>query len=384
MAITIAETLSGEAATAEKPSPAELVARAAALVPILRENATQAEQLRRLPDESVRALEQAGLFRMLQPVARGGYGTDAATISKAMTLIASGCASTTWVMSIYSSVAQLAELLSEEALAEIYADGDARIAGVFGRSGAVVRPIAGGYRVSEGGGRWPFNSGCHHAGWDLLMLTVEEAHGASWRAFAAVPMAELTICDDWDVMGAMGTGSSSVTCGELFIPGHRLVRVPQDLRGVINSEISAGQSCALPLGMARHALEAFVSLARTGGINHLGYARMADAPVVHTAVAKAAVDIKLIEAFQQLTLTARMPGAELDPGEAAVVAVGAVRCFELARGVIESLFALAPSSEIQRTRSLQRLLRDVHVFEHQHAAAPYINYELYGRRFFAN
>jgi alkylation response protein AidB-like acyl-CoA dehydrogenase len=366
----------------KKPSPDELVGRAASLVPLLRENATKAEQLRRLPDETIRALEEAGLFRMLQPVARGGYGYDAATLSKVMTLIASGCASTIWVMSIYSSVAQLAELLSEEALVEIYAHEHARIAGVFGKSGAVLEPVRGGYRV-RGEGRWPFNSGCRHATWDLLRVTVEESDGAKWPAFAAVPMADLTICDDWDVMGAMGTGSNSVSCVGLTIPAYRVARVPQDLRAVLNPEISAAQSCALPLGMARHALEAFLKLARTAGINHLGYARMGDAPVVQAAVARAAVDIKLIEAFQQSVLTARTGGIVPDSGEAAVLSIGSVRCLELARGVIENLFALAPSTEIHRTKSLQRLLRDVHVFEHQHAASPFINYELYGRRLFA-
>ena len=365
------------------PSPDELIGRARSLVPLLRANATKAEQLRRLPDETVRALEDAGLFRMLQPVARGGYGTDAVTISRVMTLIASGCASTTWVMSIYSSVAQLAELLSKEALSEIYANPNARIAGVFGKSGAVIEPVADHYRV-RGAGRWPFNSGCHHAAWDLLLVQVREANGLTWPAFIAVPMSELTICDDWDVMGAMGTGSSSVSCEELVVPAYRVARVPKDLRSAINSELSAAQSCALPLGMARHALESFLELARTSGINHLGYARMADAPVVQTAVAKAAIDIKLIEAFQQSALMARIGGAVPDPSEAAVLSLGSVRCLELARGVIEGLFALAPSAEINRTKSLQRLLRDVHVFEHQHAGAPYINYELYGRRFFTS
>jgi alkylation response protein AidB-like acyl-CoA dehydrogenase len=368
---------------ATKPSSDDLVGRAAALVPVLRENATRAEQLRRLPDETIRELEEAGLFRMLQPVARGGYGTDAATISKVMTLIASGCASSTWIMSIYSSVAQLAELLSEEALVEIYAEEHARIAGVFGKAGAVVQKANGDYRV-RGEGRWPFNSGCHHAAWDLLLVTVEECDGARWPAFAAVPMSDLTICDDWDVMGAIGTGSASVSCGDLIIPAYRVARVPQDLRAVANPEISAAQSCALPLGMARHAMESFLNLARTAGINHLGYARMADAPVVQAAVAKAAVDVKLIETFQQYVLSARTGGAVVDPDEAAVLSLGSVRCLELARGVIESLFALSPSTEIHRTKSLQRLLRDVHVFEHQHAASPFINYELYGRRFFAS
>src|SRR5262249_6478382 len=141
------------------PAPDVLIARAAALVPLLRENATKAERLRRLPEESVQALEEAGLFRMLQPAARGGYGTDGATLSKVLTLIASGCASTVWVLMIYSSVAQLAELLSAEALSEIYAEKHARIAGVFGRAGAIAHRIEGGFRVRDGG-RWPFNSGC--------------------------------------------------------------------------------------------------------------------------------------------------------------------------------------------------------------------------------
>jgi alkylation response protein AidB-like acyl-CoA dehydrogenase len=361
------------------PAPDVLIGRAASMVPLLRKNATEGEQLRRLPDGTVRALEEAGLFRMLQPTNRGGYATDALTISIVLTLIASGCASTAWVMMIYSSVAQLAELLSEDALSEIYADSHPKVAGVFGRAGAVIERVQGGFRVREAG-RWPFNSGCHHATWDLLRLTVEEPDGSTWPAFAAVPMSQLTICDDWHVMGAMGTGSNSVTCGELIIPGHRVARVPKDLRGVIRSDISAAQNCALPLGMARYALEAFLDLARTRPINHLGYARMGDAPVVHSAVARAAVDIKLIESYQEWALSAFAHGTDINPQDAALQSIGPVRCFELARGVVERLLALCPSTEIHLTGPIQRLLRDMHVFEHQHALTPFINYELYGRK----
>jgi 3-hydroxy-9,10-secoandrosta-1,3,5(10)-triene-9,17-dione monooxygenase len=363
--------------------PGELIGRAASLVPRLRNNAAQTEQSRCLPADSIRALEEAGMFRMLQPAKRGGYGTDPATLSRVMTTIASGCASTTWVMMIYSAVAQLAELLGEEALAEIYAGAHPRMAGVFGRAGAVVGRVEGGFRVRDGG-LWPFNSGCRHATWDLLRLTVKEHDGSTWAAFAAVPMSELTICDDWDVMGATGTGSNSVSCGDLFIPEHRVARVPQDLRGVIRSDLAAATSCALPSGMARHALEVFIELARTRGINHLGYARMGDAAIVQSAVAMATVDIKLIESYQQWALSTFKAGADVDPQDAAIMSIGPVRCFELARGVVERLFALCPSTEIHRTKPIQRLLRDIHVFEHQHAASPYINYELYGRKFFAS
>lgn len=376
------DVTTGAGENSAAPSSEELIARAEALVPLLRDNGPKTEELRRLPDTTIAALDEAGLFRMFWPAARGGYEPDAATVARVMTAIASGCASTAWVMLIYSSVGQLAELLGEQALAEIYAGPHPKIAGVFGRAGAVVERVKGGYRV-RGEGLWPFNSGCRHATWDLLMLTVEESDGSAWKAFAAVPMADLTLCDDWDVMGAMGTGSNSVACGALFIPEHRLAPVPENLMGVFRADISAGTHCALPLGMARHAVEMFVELARTRGLNHLGYARMGEAPVVQVALAAAMVDVKLIESYQQWVLSPYTGGPPIEARDMPVMGIGSVRCFELARRLIERLLDLCPSSEIHRSKPIQRLLRDIHVFEHQHAATPFANYELFGRRFFA-
>jgi alkylation response protein AidB-like acyl-CoA dehydrogenase len=362
------------------PAPAELIARAESLVPLLRENAVRAEELRRLPDDSVRALDDAGLFLMTRPVRYGGYGTDADTVLNVLAVIASGCPATTWVMSIYTGVGHLAELLSEEALTEIYAHPRSRIAGVFGRVGAVVDRVDGGFRVRDGG-RWPFNSGCHHAAWDLLRVMVAEPDGSSTPAFAAVPMSELTICDDWHVMGAAGTGSNSVTCAELFVPEHRVTRLTMDARSLIPPDVALACGVALPLGMARYALEVFRVLARARGIAALGYERMVDAPVVHAAVATAAVNVKMIEAFVQwgLSATAATAGG-LDADDDAIIRAGHARCFRLAREAIEALYEVCPSSEIYSTTPIQRLLRDVHVFEHQHQLAPFINNELSGRR----
>ena len=105
------------------PSSAELISRAKSLVPLLRANANLADRLGRLPEENVEAIEEAGLFRMLMPVNRGGYGTDAATAAIAMTHIASGCPSTAWDMQIYFGIGRMAESLPEQTLAEIYASG---------------------------------------------------------------------------------------------------------------------------------------------------------------------------------------------------------------------------------------------------------------------
>ena len=64
-----------EAKTHQRGAPArfeELLARAEGLIPVLRDRAPRAEQLRRLPDETIADLHSSGLFRMLQPARVGG------------------------------------------------------------------------------------------------------------------------------------------------------------------------------------------------------------------------------------------------------------------------------------------------------------------------
>ena len=50
------------------PTRDELVARAEALIPGLQSRRQQAHELRRLPDENVKEVLEAGLFKVLQPI----------------------------------------------------------------------------------------------------------------------------------------------------------------------------------------------------------------------------------------------------------------------------------------------------------------------------
>ena len=78
-------------------SPEELVANARALAPRLLERAERCERERRVPEESIQELKQAGLFRILQPRAMGGLELDFATYVRVATELGRGCASTAWV-----------------------------------------------------------------------------------------------------------------------------------------------------------------------------------------------------------------------------------------------------------------------------------------------
>lgn len=75
----------------------DLVKKARELVPVLTQRATEAEQLRRIPDETVEDLRAAGLLRAATPPEFGGYeGADYDLSLEIAAELGRGCVSTAW------------------------------------------------------------------------------------------------------------------------------------------------------------------------------------------------------------------------------------------------------------------------------------------------
>ena len=70
------------------------------LLPQLRQRAQYAEDLRRLPDETVQELDEVGFFTLLQPERWGGLQCDPTLFFEAVRRLGSACGSTGWVASI--------------------------------------------------------------------------------------------------------------------------------------------------------------------------------------------------------------------------------------------------------------------------------------------
>src|ERR1700741_1072871 len=83
---------------AAAPRFEELLARAEALIPVLRERAPRAEELRRLPDETIADLHKSGLFRVLQPKREGGSELPFRALVELVAAVSPGCGSTGWVL----------------------------------------------------------------------------------------------------------------------------------------------------------------------------------------------------------------------------------------------------------------------------------------------
>src|SRR3954447_26249302 len=101
--------------TTEKVSTEELVAAAADLVPLLRKNAQKTEQDRRVVEENIEAIRDAGLYRLMVPERFGGHQADFNTSLRVSSELARGDGSTAWVSTLMNVCSWLAGLYPEQA-----------------------------------------------------------------------------------------------------------------------------------------------------------------------------------------------------------------------------------------------------------------------------
>jgi 3-hydroxy-9,10-secoandrosta-1,3,5(10)-triene-9,17-dione monooxygenase len=193
----------------------EIIRRASALVPRLRERAERTEKLRRLPDETIADLIDAGLFRILTPERFGGLGLDFDAKLEVTLELGRGCGSTAWNYSILTTHSWWLGHFPLQAQEEYFADSPDTLGSSSldpGRSRVEVAP--GGFRLS---GRWSFSSGCDAASW--VTVGGLGPRGVLWFL---VPMADVTILDTWFVSGLRGTGSKDLVIDDVFVPAHRV------------------------------------------------------------------------------------------------------------------------------------------------------------------
>jgi len=82
---------------------ADAIAQAKELAPGFRERVPQAEQLRRLPDETVRELHESGLFLLLAPRSMGGSEPNYYAVLDCTITIGEACPSTGWVYALWAA-----------------------------------------------------------------------------------------------------------------------------------------------------------------------------------------------------------------------------------------------------------------------------------------
>lgn len=207
----------------------EALQRAAALIPLLRENAATAETERHLAAPVRDALHHSGLFRYLQPKSRGGMELDFAAWAEIPEMLGRGDCSAAWNVANLASHHRTLALFGKQAQDEVWNENpDALIAAGIAYPQGRARRVDGGLTLS---GTWNFCSGVTDASWTMLAcMVMENDRPVDWVQ-CLLRDSDYEVIDDWQTMGMRGTGSCTVKVAELFVPDYRVQTMATALPG---------------------------------------------------------------------------------------------------------------------------------------------------------
>ncbi|MEC3975178.1 acyl-CoA dehydrogenase family protein [Amycolatopsis sp. H20-H5] len=379
--------------TTEAPTGTELVRRLAERTDLFRKHALWQEENRRIHDESIEALADAGVFKLRTPARYGGYESDARTLVDVGAELGRADGALGWTASVYWVPTWMAGLFPDEAQDEVFATPDARVCGTLSPS-AMAAPVDGGMVVN---GRWGFISGAHHAHWQEIITLSPTPDGGMQPLMALVPMSEVQIVDDWHTAGLRGSGSVTTVAKDLFVPQHRILPLGAVLQGqsasVLNAEslmyrtpllAAANAATVGPLiGLAKAAVEAFLERLPNRKITYTAYESQLDAPITHLQVGEAALKADQAEFHGHRIaelVDRKAPANEpwtLEERARTRADVGAAS--QLAKEAVGILAAASGGSSAYEDVPIQRIQRDVQVTGLHALITTSTNLELYGR-----
>ncbi|MEO7403384.1 MAG: acyl-CoA dehydrogenase family protein [Burkholderiales bacterium] len=389
------DIFSDSMAHASSDAARALLARAKALTPALKEPTAQANALRRLPPETAAAFRDTDIMRVLQPRKFGGAQGTYLDFTSIIETLAQSCGSSAWVYGVFGEHQWVVAQFSLQAQQEVWgADPKAVACASFVPAGR-AEAVSGGFRVS---GKFSFASGCDHAQWGILGSIVGNPSGSPTVYDFLVPIAELTIDDDWQVFGLEGTGSKTLVAENVFVPVHRSMLHADLLRGrapghnvhtdftltrAPRSLFAALTLVSTLLGLSRRAVDLFAESLRAGRASR--GVRLAEIESIQLKLAECAMEADTARMLIRTTCVENQPLMESQP-EISVERVALTRrniayATRLARQSVERAFA-ASGGAIYQTSPMHTVFRDMqagasHAFLHwEVSGAPYARLRL--------
>ena len=350
----------------------QYLAKVSATLDGIRERAAEVERSGRIPDATIRALTDAGVFRAVQPRRWGGLELDPTSVFEGMVRIGSACGSTGWVSAVVGVHPFHVGLFPEEAQRDVWRDNlDARISSTYAPTGKVER-VAGGFRLT---GRWGFSSGVDYCEWVLLGgIIPDDGSGPEFRTFL-VPCCDFEIDhESWRVSGLQGTGSKDLIV-DSFVPEHRTHRIVDQYNHADPGRAVNGPYFRIPwlsmfayaittpaIGAAVGALDAFVQDARS----RFGFSVGSPAalnPALHNRLAEALTIVadaraRIAPTWNEIHAIA-LSGQEIPVERRARCRYEGAQAIGACLGAVLELFEVGGGGVMNANKPFQRLLRDL-------------------------
>lgn len=365
----------------------DLLARAIDMRDMLRDREDAAEVARTVPAESFAAMREAGFFKAFQPARYGGYERDLDLLLHLGVELARGCGSTAWVGNLAMVHQWMIAGFPEQAQDDIWGDTptgnpDAVALGTYAAAAQAV-PVDGGFRIT---GKWPFASGCDHGDWALLGARfTPNDDDKPVPGLVLLPRGDYEIIDDWHAVGLAASGSKTIICKDVFVPGHRHVLFP-DLAAGRNPgrAVNTGAIYDVPLlavlpvtiaapalGILGAAIDDFTEKTRvreTRGAVAGGGHSMAEFANVQSKLAEAVAALDaatlLLQRDLQETMEMAKSGDDFSVNFRLRNRLNHGYVVKLATDAINGLYAVGGGAELYRTERLQRAWRDINAISH--------------------
>lgn len=339
-----------------------VLARVTRLADGIRQRAEEIEEARRLPEDLVKELTDAGALRMLVPAANGGPELALPDALRVVEALARADASTGWTVGQITLAQLIIGSFPTPARDAVYATGpDTLGAGAVAPKGRAVH-ADGSYRVS---GQWPYVTGCWYASWVYLTCVVMDGRavrlgpdGTPQTCMALLPAEDVEILDTWDVLGMRGTASHDVRVPgrtsehTLFLAGDDPAALAVRYR-IAQAGLLIG---ATNVGLAQGALDDVIAVAEGGKRPAFSRRRLAESPMFQDRLGEAQVTLAAARALLYAQATETATG----PVDRATLRAVVAKVAALTTSTVDTAHALAGGSSVYRQSSLQRRLRDMH------------------------
>ncbi|MDT7729247.1 MAG: hypothetical protein QOI21_5823 [Actinomycetota bacterium] len=347
------------------PSTAEeVLARARAVAPVLRERAEEIERARRLPVDVVELLRGTGVFRMGFARDWGGLELSSIEQTEVIEALAYGDAGAGWCAMIGSDTGLYASFLDRAVAEKMFPSLDMVTAGLLFPNGC-AEIVPGGFRLT---GRWQFGSGVTHADWVISGAflyrdgTAEPGADGSPHdsRLLMVPRADVEVLDTWHTTGLAGSGSCDYSITDVFVPDEHTLTFDTVRSGsgpLAQPEVHMRNMPGVALGVARAALDHARDAAVTAGrsADYRTQITLADCEADFAATRHGVYGALR---RQHEVLTAGGGLDELTPLERAALPLSRRHAFRTARSIVTRIYDLLQTSAIYRPSPLDRWLRD--------------------------
>jgi alkylation response protein AidB-like acyl-CoA dehydrogenase len=338
------------------------------------------ETVGRLPADLAGVFAESGLFRQLVPRSLGGGEAHPRRLVESIEQISAANGSAGWCVMIAATTAAMSGWLQPEPAAEVFGDPLGVWGGAYAPLGRATRD-GDRWRLT---GSWPWGSGSQNCSW---MAGGAVCDDGVFRLLY-VPRADVTIVDNWDVVGLRGTGSHDWSVTDALVPAERSV----DLLG--GSPVENGPLYQFPLfgllalgiaavslGLGAAALDALAELAgaKTPSLQRR---KLSERGTVQAEVARSTARLRaarayVFEAIDEAWVSA-VEGHPPTLEQRANLRLAATHAAHSVVEVVGSAYTLGGGTSVRNDSPLARILRDAHVVT-QHLMVSPVTYEPVGR-----